>query len=410
MSTEIRRQWPVIAAAGTGVMLGISSLPAFVLGVFAGPMTGEFGWSLGEYQIAAFVFTLGVLLCSAWIGGLCDRHGARAVALWGMPLAAVGVAGFSLVQAPVWTWYLAMLLSSILASGTLPGVWTRMINALFDRQRGLALGLVLSGNGAFAIFGPPLAQWLIDAVGWRYAWLGLALLPLLFGWPVIRLAFRGDDRPLSALVGEAEAAVPRGIGHRDALRNYRFWVMVASFAVVTIGVGAMNPNLVPMLGSKGFAPTEAAAMMGILGVGIAIGRLGIGFVIDRVWAPGVAAAALSLPAISAYLLTGTTVTREEAIVAVLLLGFAQGAEYDFLAFLVARYFGMVSYGRIYGMLVIPIALATGVGAVGMGYARDMPGSFDGALPIVAVLFVAGGLALLTLGRYPESLPEYRGKP
>ena len=160
-------------------MLGISALPAFVLGVFAGPMTGEFGWTLGSFQAGTLIYTFGVLLCSPLIGILCDRHGARAVACIGMPLSALGIAGFAFVQPSVWSWYAAMLVAAVLSSGTMPAVWTRMVNALFVERRGLALGLVLSGSGLFALFGAPFAQSLIENLGWRAAWVGLALLPLM---------------------------------------------------------------------------------------------------------------------------------------------------------------------------------------------------------------------------------------
>lgn len=403
MNSEFRRQWSVLMAAGTGVMLGISAIPAYVLGVFAGPMTREFGWSLGAYQAGTLVFTVGILLCSTWIGGLCDRYGARAVAMVGMPAGAIGVAGLSLVQAPAWSWWLLMFVASLLGSGTVPTVWTRMVNALFERRRGVALGLVLSGSGLFALFGAPLAQWLIETFGWRGAWLGLALLPLVIGWSVIAVAFRGDDRPqVSDAARAADVPVVAGMTHPEAMRHYRFWVMALGFGAVTVGVGGLNANFVPMLVSKGFTAGDAAQLFGTLGLAIAVGRLAIGFVIDRVWAPGVAAAVLGLPAIGAWLLIGGDVTRSEAIVAAALLGFAQGAEYDFLAYMTARYFGMAHYGRIYGRIVIPIIVATAVGAFGVGYSKDLFGSFDAALPVVALLFAGGALSMLALGRYPPA--------
>ena len=136
MHAEFRLHGRVLVAAAAGVMLGISALPAFVLGVFAGPMTREFGWSLGAYQAGTLVFTVGVLACSPWVGGLCDRHGARAVACIGMPLSALGIAGFALVQPGVWSWYVAMLLAAVLSAGTVPAVWTRMVNALFVERLG----------------------------------------------------------------------------------------------------------------------------------------------------------------------------------------------------------------------------------------------------------------------------------
>jgi MFS family permease len=403
MDKEFSRHWTALLAAGTGVMLGISAIPAFVLGVFAGPMTREFGWSLGAYQAGTLVFTLGILLCSSWIGGLCDRHGARAVAMVGMPLGAIGVALLALVQSPAWSWWLLMFLAALLGSGTVPTVWTRMVNALFERRRGLALGLVLSGSGLFALFGAPLAQRLIETFGWRGAWLGLALLPLVVGWSVVALAFRGEDRPREALAaGPTGGPLVTGVTHREALRHYRFWVMALGFGAITAGVGGMNANFVPILVSKDIGAGEAAQLFGALGLAIAVGRLGIGFVIDRVWAPGVAAAVLGLPAISAWLLVGGDVTRSEAIVAAALLGFAQGAEYDFLAYLTARYFGMAHYGRIYGRIVIPIIVATAVGAFGVGWSKDQFGSFDAVLPVLALLFIGGAASMLALGRYPEA--------
>lgn len=409
MQNEFARHWTVLVAAGTGVMLGISAIPAFVLGVFAGPMTREFGWSLGAYQAGTLVFTLGILICSSWIGGLCDRHGARAVAMVGMPLGAVGVALLALVQPPAWSWWLLMFVAALLGSGTLPTVWTRMVNVLFVRRRGLALGLVLSGSGLFALFGAPLAQRLIETFGWRGAWLGLALLPLVVGWAAVALAFRGDDRSpvpgAAGAAGAADAAGPAavaGLTHREALRSYRFWVMALGFAAVTVGVGGMNSNFVPILVSKGISARDAAQLFGTMGLAIAVGRLAIGAVIDRVWAPGVAAAVLGLPAISAWLLVGDGVSGRDALVAAALLGFAQGAEYDFLAYLTARYFGMAHYGRIYGRIVIPVVIATAVGAFGVGRSKDLFGSFDAVLPVVGLLFAAGALSMLALGRYPQA--------
>ncbi len=414
MDSEFRRHGTVLVAAGTGVMFGISSIPPFVLGVFAGPMTREFGWSLGTYQASALVFTVGILLCSAWVGGLCDRHGARAVALVGMPVGALGVAGLAFTQASSLSWYALMFLAAVLGSGTVPTVWTRMVNALFERRRGLALGLVLSGSGLFLQFGAPFAQWLIEQYGWRMAWLALALLPLVVGSSVVALAFRGEDRPEAAAVPTTAAAAVAtrlapltGMTHRDALRHYRFWVMALAFGAITIGVSGTNANFVPILVAKGFSAAEAAQIFGTLGLAIAGGRLAIGAVIDRVWAPGVAAAVLGLPAISAVLLGGGQVDRADALLAAALLGFAQGAEYDFLAFMTARYFGMAHYGRIYGRIVIPIIVATAIGAFGVAQSRDHFGSFDPVLPIVGGLFVVGALAMLALGRYPRSFEVHR---
>ena len=53
-----------------------------------------------------------------------------------------------------------------------------------------------------------------------------------------------------------------------------------------------------------------------------------------------------------------------------LIGFAAGVEYDLMAFLVARYFGMRAYASIYGELYGCLRLGAGVGPLVFGMQFD----------------------------------------
>ena len=75
-----------------------------------------------------------------------------------------------------------------------------------------------------------------------------------------------------------------------------------------------------------------------------------------------------------------------------------------MAFLVARYFGMKSYGAVYGTLYGFFALGAGIGPVVFGRAFDATGSYDGPLIVSAFMLVAGAALLLTLGRYRTHAP------
>ena len=81
-------------------------------------------------------------------------------------------------------------------------------------------------------------------------------------------------------------------------------------------------------------------------------------------------------------------------------GFAAGAESDLIAYLASRYFGMASYGKIYGMLYMPFGLASAISPVLYGRVRDVTGSYDQMLYAAMFLFAAGAVLLITLGRYP----------
>jgi MFS family permease len=84
---------------------------------------------------------------------------------------------------------------------------------------------------------------------------------------------------------------------------------------------------------------------------------------------------------------------------IFMIGFAAGVEYDLMAFLVARYFGMKSYGAIYGALYGFFAAGAGVAPVVFGAAFDQHHSYAGPLTISAAFLLTGALMLLTLGRY-----------
>jgi MFS family permease len=77
---------------------------------------------------------------------------------------------------------------------------------------------------------------------------------------------------------------------------------------------------------------------------------------------------------------------------------------------------MRNYGRIYGMLYMPFGIASAISPVIYGRVRDTTGSYDGALQMAMILFAAGALLLITLGRYPrfgaeaEAGPEPQGAP
>jgi sugar phosphate permease len=68
--------------------------------------------------------------------------------------------------------------------------YAKAISAWFDRRRGLALGIAMSGIGLGAFVMPQLAQTLIEAVGCRGAYASLGLLTLVIAFPAVALWIR----------------------------------------------------------------------------------------------------------------------------------------------------------------------------------------------------------------------------
>lgn len=168
--------------------------------------------------------------------------------------------------------------------------------------------------------------------------------------------------------------------------------------------------MVPILGDHGIASGDAATAMGILGMGILSGRIITGMLLDKYWAGFVAFPLLCLPTISSYLLLGTDSQFAIAAIAGFLLGFAAGAESDLIVYLASRYFGMLHYGKIYGMLYTPFGLASAISPVLYASVRDNMGSYDPILTVAIFAYIAGGSLLLLPGHYPDSFPETEAEP
>jgi len=398
-TAEFRRGWPVLLAAALGTACGASPIPFNAIGPFTRPLADEFGWGRGDIQLALFWFTAAVVLVVPFIGGLADRIGVRKVALGTLALFGITFAALALTPASLVAFYLLWGLMGLLGGGSTPVSWTRAINAWFVHNRGLALALTLMGTGITAAILPSLATWLIEHHGWRTAFVGISLLPLLVALPVAIWLFREpDESEATALMAAARSS---GVSVGTALRDYRFWVIAGSILCVAIGVGGSITNFQPLLMDRGYTGQEAARVAGVIGVSVIAGRLLAGYLIDRFWAPLVTLPMLALPAVACLLLAQPEVPAATALLSAALIGLAAGAETDLVAYLTARYFGLAHYGRLYGLQYAVFGFASGVSPFLFGKVFDLTGSYQPILIFAAVLFVTGAVSLLTLGRYPQ---------
>jgi predicted MFS family arabinose efflux permease len=398
-SSEFRRGGPVLLAASLGTAFGASPIPFNSIGPFTKPLAEEFGWGRGDIQLALFCFTAAVVLTVPYIGGLADRIGVRKVAIGTLFLFGLCFAALALTPASLAVFYLLFVLVGALGGGSTPVSWTRGVNAWFVRNRGLALAITLLGTGVTAAFLPSFATWLIESYGWRRAFLGIALLPLAVALPVVIWLFR--EPGASDGVQHVEAIKRNGATVPAALRDYRFWVIATSVFCTSIGIGGSITNFQPLLIDRGFQAMDAARVAGTIGLSIIFGRLVAGYLMDRFWAPLVTLPMLALPAVACVLLARSEVSTSAALVSAMLIGLSAGAETDLVAYLTARYFGLAHYGRIYGLQYSVFGFASGISPFLFGRVFDQLGTYRPILYTAAVLFVAGAVVLLTLGRYPD---------
>lgn len=401
---ELRTHWRLLLAATLGLICGYGTLPVYTFGVFVQPLTVSLGTSASQLQLNMLVLFLTGAFASPFVGGLVDRFGPRSVATFGLFGMAIGMVVLATVQS-LKAFYLGFALIAVLGAGTAPTTWVRALSVSFVERRGLALGICLSGTGICSIIAPQYAAFITSRFGWRMAYIGLALIPLVVAVIALRWVPHRTSatKSLSSVQPHDEAPLA-GLTVKATLRNYRFWVMMVSIAVLYLAVVGITTNLVSVFEERGFGVQIAASALMPYGVMIIVARIGVGALIDRFWAPAVAFGALLPSAVGCILLAGTS-SLPVMMFAAAIIGIGVGAELDILGYLAARYFGVAHLGAVYGLLYTMVATGAGLGPFLFAYLKEMSNSFGPSLLIAAAAFLFGGAILLTLGRYPREFDK-----
>jgi len=393
--SEFSRHWLLVLVCAVGIGVGVSSLPFYTQGLFIEAWIADFGWTRAQASLGILGSTLALAAVLPFIGSIVDRYGLVTpvmISLLGLSLAYVLLGMF--VQS-IATFVILAMLQAILGSASSPLAYTRAINAVFNKQRGLALGVALSGAGVAATFGPTLISNAIDAFGWRGAYYAMALFTLVVG-AVIVLVLSRLNGAKTAVNNDMEAA------NRDFLvakASRTYWTIMAAIFCLSLGLGGLMIHFVPILLDVGFATNAAVKIAGVIGIAVVLGRLLVGFAVDRIFAPRVAIAILlaCISGVLALALLGSVV----AVPAAFVIGFSVGAEVDLIGYLVARYFGMHAYGQIYGRQYSTFLIATGLSPVILGAVRDATGTYTASLFTAAAFMVISAALFAKLPKFEQ---------
>lgn len=397
--------WWVTLAAGIGLFVSSGPVAFYAFGVFFKPLIQEFGWSRTEISLGLALCQLVWLGAVPLVGRLVDRLGARKVIVPSAVLFGLVMMSFYFLSASLWHFYAIFLALGVVGAGNSPVPYGGVISNWFDKQRGLALALAMVGIGLGAFIMPSLAQALIDAVGWRgaYVYLGLMVIGIIVSvvWPYLK-----ENPQMMGLLPDGETATYAGVEKQssqamsssEALRSGTFWILAGAFFLLAAGVGGCLIHLVPLLTDRGMSAQSAAFAASLLGIATLIGRVWTGYLLDRFFASYVAVCFFCGAALGVLLLW-TGVVGAFAFVAAFLVGLGTGAETDLKAYLISRYFGLRAFAEIYGYTFSAYILGALMGPLLMGIAFDFTGSYRLGLVVSAMLALTAAGLMTKLGPY-----------
>lgn len=406
VNNEFRRGWPIVLASFVGLALGMMPLAGvYSIGVLAGPLTAEFGWSRGDVMLVPTMLYVGLIPSSFIVGWVADRFGVRRITMFSLlALSLAFVALGTLTNGGLWAFLAIYLFMGFFGEAAGPITYSRSIIGWFSKRRGLALGMMMAGTGVSALVIPAYTNWLVEGHGWRGAYIGLAALPALITLPVVFFLLKEVPHLSARRAGKVVGNLP-GLTFRQAISGYRFWLMVLIFSGLTAIVVGLITNLVPMLTDGGYSTEQAVLMASTWGIATLCGRLLIGFLLDHFWAPKIAIFVFVPAAVACLTLMNLEWGWWSTILAISLVGALNGAEFDLLIYMMTRYFGQLNYGLLFALMYVLYNIFASMGPAVFGYTFDFTGNYDLVLIGSSVMLVVCSVLMFALGRYPQRFPN-----
>ncbi len=388
----------IVAIAFLTMMLVMGVVYSF--GVFFNPLIVEFGWSRTVTSGALSVTAIMVGVMSIMIGNLNDRFGPRRLMTVAGFLMGMGVLLLSRITA-AWQLYLFFGVIFGVAAGAPYITQASSVTQWFVKRRGLMIGIFVAGVGAGAMVLPPLAGRLIEAYGWRNAYLilgGVLMVVLMTAAQFMRRS-PGDMDLVPHGAVEAAAArdrpEPAPLPLRQLLRSWQLWVSGLIFFAVGLCLMTVMVHLVPLAIDLKISPLRAASLMSLVGATSIVGKLLTGYCVDRFGnkfslAMGFCLLALALGTLP--LAQGLGGLYAFAVI----FGFGYGGALVPQPTLVAELFGLKNYGVTLGITEFFLTAGSAVGPLLAGYIFDVNRDYALALYIGAGVAVVGLMLVLRL--------------
>ncbi len=401
-SREWAAMWPVPFTGLAGVVA--CSAFAYSNSVFMLEMTEEFGWTRTQFSSAFLLQMLVSLTIGPLVGWLTDRFGPRRIALCGIVPYVLGVSMLGLANGAIWQWWLLCGLYAAGAGAIGLSVWVAAAARRFDAGRGLAMGVVLAGTGVATGLWPLTATGLIDLLGWRLAFPAMALGSAAIVLPLTLAFVRDRDEVVMQAAQQADTSERPRLLPIIMSRTFLCLLFAGSlFVCITFG---LTLSLVPILTSKGYGATFAATAAIIAGVGVLVGRVGAGWLLDRVPTRPLAIVAFLLPLIELACLWQGQDSLPLILIGIAVLGLTGGAESDVLVYMTSRLFDPRVFALLYSICMAVFACFAGLGPVLASAVFDATGGYDLYLLLcMPMVLVAAGLIVAVPKAAPASADQ-----
>jgi MFS family permease len=357
-------------------------------GIYLSELRRLNGWPASLISGATTVYYLFSALLVVFVNDAIRRLGLRTFVLFGIGCFGASIALLGMVRTP-WQLFAVYLVMSFGWAAISVGAITNILGLWFDRRRGLAISLALTGASAGGVLIIPALTALIHARGFEATMMIAGAVTLAILIPITLAWIREPQERRTT--HWASAATPSWT-RPMAMRSFRFWTVTAPFALALLAQVGFLVHQIAFL-EPTIGRSQAAAAVALTVAMSILGRLALGTVIDRLNQRAASAVSLATQAAALLLMTQTK-DPATLFMACAVFGFSIGNLITFPALIIQREFDAHSFGML-------IALSTAIGqftyALGpalLGIIRDLTGGYAAALALCVLLDLAAAAIVL----------------
>ena len=389
------RAW--LVAVGASLACGVAFGTIYTFGAFVESMSAEFGTGQGGTSVMIGIATLLFFSTGIISGPLLDRLGPRPLLAVGGALFVAGQVGTASVS-QTWHGYVVYGIGCGLGGGLFVSPLFATAASWFVRQRAVSQGLVATGPGLGTMFLVPLAERMIDNVGWREAFRWLAVIGAITFVVCFVLVRR---TPIVASTHPREHV-------RRVCRTKAFWLLTIGSALFAVPVIGSLAAIIPFARSVGISTSAAAWLVSVAGFASIVGRLLLTGFARALGSVRLLTISFGLLPVAYVIWFFASDRYLQIVVFAAILGVGYGGYVALMGDVAPHLFGVAGIGSVLGRLFFCYGFGSLLGPILMLTLHEQTGRTLVPIAVAALFALAGTIVISRLTRDPVPLKPSEG--
>ena len=368
------------------LLMTIGGAGMYAVTVVLPAMQRDFAVTRGQASLAYTLTMIGFGMGGILMGRLADRFGVMVAVMLGAVGLGLGFIAAGLAPGLFLFCVAQGLLVGLLGTSATFAPLVADTSQWFDRRRGIAVAICMSGNYAAGAVWPPVVQYFIDSVGWRQTYVGIGLFCVVSMVPLaLALRRRPPPAPVPAPVPAATPVLAGGAqsGPRTLSRplglppNLLLGLLCVAGVSCCVAMSMPQVHIVAYCGDLGFGAARGAEMLSVmLALGV-VSRLVSGWISDRIGGLRTLLLGSLLQGVALLMFLPSTGLVSLYIVSGM-FGLFQGGIVPAYALIVREYFPSQEAGARTGTVLMATLLGMALGGWMSGAVFDLTGSYRAA--------------------------------